>query len=690
MLLTLNTLLEIITGISALLSQVAYLHFIRKISVRTATVVAMLTIPALFMSLESMNSFLTCDESYLVYEPVDLAHNPLLMWKMGAFRTTNLLVGVPLAGVKYLTGFSMDILAVFGKSLHWFLSFLLIMVIVELVLRLSELPEKFPVAYLATWYSISVFPVVLLAQKILNYDAFAMLFGALAILLLAVGWKEKRQFYLYMSIVVAAFAAQEKLIASPLVWICLCIVPLRISFQNGYDSLWVLVQRTIKAAILAAMAAFMVFFVTSAIVDIVNVQGAPGKNAFNLFYPLVSGFWPLLRMMAGDVTIHVSNPLFEHWYFVPFFAAVVIIFLAVVTTTGTAVCRLAYSMKTALCIGDRISMNLRFINYLLLFCLYALGIAGTYLINAFLAPYYPVTPGAYQGSTFNRAFVYFGATSLPAHLAYSVGWAYAVAANALPTAFLGCAAINTLSFMKKRRVPNLLFELVFTGALVAPLIYGLLQLPVGNRYLNLFLLIIILKLLYDLLSTVHDGIRLKTIALALCIALIAEVYPFRPLFASFRPIWSNFSFDYNTSPSKAVLNPWWMGWGEEVCIAGQRLQTRLKRDNPSLDGVTIYSNYMGEWLLRKNNARIVPLDTIDRIGYSRNDFYVLNRMGIAQSSLNFPEHVTPYETISFRGFVQAWVFRGSDLAEQGFRFRDTSGVATRQDSCGTRIEHGAK
>ncbi len=670
-LLTLTTLFEIITGISALMLQVAYLHFYRKMRVRTAGIVALLTIPVLFISLESMNSILTCDESYIVYEPVDLANSSLLVWRMGGFRTTDLLVGIPIAGIKAFTGFSMDILAVFGKSLHWLLSFVLILMIIELLCRFSEKRKMFPLLYLVAVYSISAFPVVLLAQKIINYDAFSMLFSVAAMLLLAVGWKEKLPVYLYVSVVFAAFAAQEKLIASPLVWTCLVVVPLRIAFQQGHTAWSISLRRVWRETFFAALAALSVFIVSFLLVSIVNTQGAPGKNADNVFYPLITGFWPVLRTIGIDVDKLLDKYLFERWYFIPLFAAIIAVVLSVVTTAGAAVCNLVYSRKTLIPTGNRISMNLRIVNYMLLFCLVALGIAGTYLIDAFLAPQYPVAPGDYHGYTFNRSFVYFGAASLPVHLAFSAGWAYVTFSNALPTAFLLLAVMNVIAVIRKKSTPTLIFEAMFTGALLIPLLYGMLQIPCGNRYLNIFLLIVNIKLLYDFFDTMNDGVQPKIIAIVLVVFLMAEVYPFRPLFGSFRPVWSNYPVAYNTTPSKAVLNPWWMGWGEEVFMAGKQLEKYYKKDNPLLAGITLYHNYLGEWLYKENNLRLVQLDSTSAPSYTKNDFYLLNRMGITSSRLNFPDGVKPFGTISFRGFIQGWVFRGSDLDAAGFRFKET-------------------
>ncbi|MBN1307855.1 MAG: hypothetical protein JXA18_08060 [Chitinispirillaceae bacterium] len=665
----LSLMLEMLTGFSAVMLQAGYLYVMRKRSVRTAVVTALLTLPALYLSLESMNSFLTYDESYIVYEPVDLVNNSLLQWNMGALRTTDLLVGIPIAGVKMATGVSMNILAVFAKSLHWFLSLLLILFIIDFLYRLLNKQKNFPLFYLVAFYSIGALPVVLMAQKIITYDAFSMLLGGAAVLLLAAGWREKRPLHLYASVVVAALAAQEKLIASPLVWICFVLVPLRIGCWRGLQPLGRTLRRTINATCIAVASALSVFMASHLLISLINSAGGPGRNAFNVLHPLVSGFWPLLRAAGIDTAALFTNPLFERGYFIPLLAAAVVAVMTGVTTAGAAVIGLTYRLRKNAPAFGRAAWRMEVVNYLFFFAVYAGGIAGTFLIRAFLAPHYPVAPGAYAGYTFNRTFVYFGAKSLLTHTAFSIGWAYTFFVNALPTVFLIMAIANFVSAIRRRSAPGNFLSAVFTGALLMPLLYGLFQVPVGNRYFNLFLLFVAVKIAADF-ADVLAGIRRPILAAAMMIILIiVEIMPFRPLFGSFRPLWTDYSSAYNQTPSKAILNPWWMGWGEEVYLAGRQIKKQMKRDNPYLSGVTIYTNYQGEWLYRKNSAHVVLLDTVDSIGYSENDFFVLNRMGIAQSSMNFPGSVAPFGTIGFRGFVQGWIFRGSDLKAAGFRFK---------------------
>jgi hypothetical protein len=286
-----------------------------------------------------------------------------------------------------------------------------------------------------------------------------------------------------------------------------------------------------------------------------------------------------------------------------------------------------------------------------------------------MAPYYPVASGAYQGKLFNKIFVHFGGVTLLSHLIHSAGWAYANFFNAIPTAFVVISVVNIYHIRRKRLYNGMISEALFAGALLAPLLYGLLQIPVGNRYLNIFLLILLLRILHDFVEEIDLKSRRWLITVFLLMAgIIVEILPFRPFFGSFRPVWSNYSSSYNRRPNKAVINPWWMGWGEEVFLSGKKIRRYLKENGSDTGQVTIYHNYLGEWMFKPGNYILALLDTVSEISYDDNDFFVLNRMGVAQSADEFPESVRVFDNIESRGFVYGWIFRGSDLKKSGFRF----------------------
>jgi len=658
-----TALAEFFTIISALILQTGYL-LIRKMPRRSIVLVTFLSVPALYVSVESMNSILSCDESYIVYEPVNLANDSLVNWNRGAFRTTDLTVGLPLFFLKKVTGFSLDIMAIFAKSLQWLIGFILILILIELIWRISGREKSFVSCYLVAFYGIVFLPVVLLAQKILNYDSLSMSGCVSAIFLLFAGWKEKKTSLLYLSVVFVAFAAQEKLIASPFLYICICIVPFIVAFQNSDRSFSSLLRNGTLASCKAVLAAVTVFLFSYLVVALVNTKGMPQANPFDIFYPFASAFWPLLRM-AGFSVFELTKSTFAGYYLlIP-----LMVYLCAVLSTliFTLVYRAICSREAFYCAIHKRLSAVSSINYILFMLLFLAGVIGTYTVNAYLGPVYPLLPGEFKGAEFNKTFIHFGAFSPVSHFFSSGGWAYAVFFNSIPSIFIFLAALNLFFVSKQKIKPVLGLELLFTISLLGPLIYSTLKIPVSNRYFNVFILFVVSKMMVDFYRFSEFNFRTRVALAASVVFLFIEIFPFRPLYGPFRPLWSNYPSSYNSSFSKAVLNPSWMGWGEEVAMSGKRLLKYYKHSNPSLSGITIYHNYFGDWLYKKNDADLVLIDTVSGLKYTENDFYIFNRMGIAHSFHEFPDNVPVFDTISYRGLITAWVFRGSDLEKHKFR-----------------------
>jgi hypothetical protein len=140
------------------------------------------------------------------------------------------------------------------------------------------------------------------------------------------------------------------------------------------------------------------------------------------------------------------------------------------------------------------------------------------------------------------------------------------------------------------------------------------------------------------------------------------------------------------------INPWWLGWGEESMLAGEEIERRCLDPEhtsvsvpPGCDKFNLYDGYPGFWLDAPPRVRqTVMLDSIwqliqraspayhfsDRqeFQYTDHDYYVLNRSSIVQANWEFPTKVPPEFAIEFRGYAEAWVFRGDRLLAANVRF----------------------
>ena len=67
-------------------------------------------------------------------------------------------------------------------------------------------------------------PTNVLAFKVFNYDKLSMLLGVIALLYIAIAWRQSRSTPAAVGIVTSCLAAQEKLVASPIVLIAIVSV----------------------------------------------------------------------------------------------------------------------------------------------------------------------------------------------------------------------------------------------------------------------------------------------------------------------------------------------------------------------------------------------------------------------------------------------------------------------------------
>lgn len=389
----------------------------------------------------------------------------------------------------------------------------------------------------------------------------------------------------------------------------------------------------------------------------------PSYNPINILRPLFAALWPLIR---NHVSIFMTE---TNWLSSLVGLPLLVAGLAIFFGLLSAFCALPFRKLSS---GTFLSLSLlktriSQVSNVILLITAVTGIVSAYLVKAFLYPSYPVVSGRYVPTHFfNGCAIHFNSFSQIGHIIHYIGWSYAMFFVSIPTIWLVIAIIIATRNLSQRNQDNnsWCFDVVQIGILTVPFLYGIMQVPVSGRYLNLFLFLFMLITANNLVTRTVSLSVIRRFSLygVILLAVFIEMYPFSPLFASFRPWWLTYPKDYMMSPSRGVLNPWWMGWGEEVAIAGTKIFDRYRREGKDCDSIKLFTNYQGSWLLRKPPVKIIKMDICHNFTYNNNDFYIFNRMGISETSLPFPDTVKPYFTIEFRGFVQAWIFRGSDIS----------------------------
>ncbi|MBN1758529.1 MAG: hypothetical protein JW863_09440 [Chitinispirillaceae bacterium] len=647
---------------------------LRRRPIKEILLTATAITPVTLLAATAFTRFLSWDESYIFYDIVNYGPGRLTQWEMGAFRTTVTLLGPLLYFLQTLLPLTKDLVLVIAKTLHWLTGLLLITVIADQVQARFYPRVKKGVAHTLIYAALTALPVTGLALKTLNYDLLSMLFGILGGIWCIAGMRTTDKRLLFCGVLSLTLAAHEKLIASPLLWIAMVAVTVRLTLEASRSSKPVFIP-ALYNAVKVTLLSFGAVAVSFCFVHLTHGTSAPVFNADQLFVCWMSSVWPVVRMFGVPFMVSMMPQSLPHALqgilgrLAVIVSAVFLLSEALCTVIRIKGNRAGWVIKTS----DRV---VQYIPAVLLSMVTIAGIAAQYRLKVWIWPLVPVGQGACQPHmTFNGIAHHFGAASEVAHTIASMGWACAVFINALPTVLLlllfAAAAIRARTgygeSSNRQRLPDL-FTVIF---LTVPLLYGALQIPLFPRYFNVFLAGIAVSGAASLLSVkqLPSGWRAGVAGGVIIIGLYAEIVPFQPIGAAFRPVWSNYSRRFNHDPGFGSVTPWYPGWGEELYQAYRKI---IEEEKPGKRPICLYHNFPA--------ALIRPPSTVVTSAmpkghgqlpyrYGEHDYYIISRNGVsAYPYIPFPEGVPPLFTLADRGFVKAWVYRGSDLRKAGYNF----------------------
>ncbi len=616
----------------------------------------------LYLSLEQTSQFLTADENYYVHQLAGQERRAFFDREIsaGAFRTSLSALAPLLGALHQSSAWPAVSAAILVKLCHWLTGFLSFLWLLHLAMNLKQVKQ--PGLFFVLAFVLLLLPVGQLALKTFNYDLLSMNLGLVTLAYLCLAWQRSCSHLGLLAVGVASLAAQEKLIASPLLLVAISVCAWLRARQRGNWQVRPLVLDTARALLLAWMIG---------LVSVLLLRVAGGltfsANPFRLFRqaaePLVVWSWGLLRFTAGSID-------FSRYFLL---LLLLTIGLCVAGSLGLAV--LQSGRFRSGCAAARRFVPLLFL--LITGAAVALGVFANYCIPAYWAPFHPIQPGRFHPpGEINGVVLHYNAVTHGHHLLCSVGFAYAVFLDALPTVFWLLAAL--LVFLPTGRQSLVAAPLLVAALLVCllvPLAYGLLQVPLGHRYFNLFLegaALVLLLLAMPLLARASPPQR-WTAAILFLGLFLGEVIPFRPLYGAFHPFW--LTFPDARQPEVGRINPSWLGWGEEMMLVGRRLRSGpapslLSRGEATPAPLTLYCcYYSGAWITTQPALRQVLLHGVTRpeeVSYGPHDYFILNRSMLVQG---FPlPDLPPDLVLSFRGFEQAWVYQGQRLAASGYAY----------------------
>jgi len=668
-----NSLEFVLLGISQLIIFLISLKTIKN-DKYAVFLLLIITIP-LVISLEKATQFLTIDEICIIEETMDLKSSEMRQWNQNALRTTDVVIGTVFSLIpdKAKELFGHERMKMIAKAFHWMLGFIIIVSIFILLLKyyiLPLLPEKDRHKYLFWYfiiyfYSILLIPVNILALKVFNYDLISMLLGIVAGLLILIAIKNNDYKFGVYSIIIGMLAAQEKLIASPVLLISFVVfVTLKMRCNDKIKELHlhIVLKDILFYSIQAISIAFMTGFISFSLVGIIAREGNfPLASIRTISAPIVLYLVPLINEGNYD-QLTFDNPSIT----LLLITIAVIWFVSIITSR---IFQKSFNSKNLLFL--RIKKNLGVFSYLLFILLFVVGVIATYNLNMYWTPAYPISSGNYLSKCLmNGVIFHFNAPTFFLHTVSFIAFSYASFMNCIPSIYIIFIAWLIIDMLLKKLKKEsfsktglrIEFQIILIIILFVPLLYGVINIPTDVRYFNMFvfMFIIIMGLKLFKILLILKPIKSFVLISFFCTSLILEVIMFRPVIGAFMPVWNNPPSEYSNEPLVGEVRAGaWTGWGGGIMLAGDKIKQIAKKDGQNLKNIRIYWSYPGEWLDSSSNIKVFQMGKDNR--YTKDDYYIFTRAAIIQEWVLFPEKLKPLFTINYRQHIQTWVFRGDQL-----------------------------
>lgn len=636
---------------------------------REVSVALVLIAPVLVLTSAEATQFMTMDEWGISSELFDAAQRSIREISLGAFLT-GILVALPVTRVFEVAGADPITIRMMLKAVWWLSgNGLIIAICVELLRLRSPRGRLDPAFFGAAFAGVAVLPTTQLALKTVNYDLFSFEFATLAVLFLVrmAVWGDHS--VAWPALVAATLAAQEKLIAGPV--LILAVVAAAMSIFPESEPMPSRILHGVRSAVGALTLSLLITAVSLAVFRVLGSPSVASPFWSLVLGPISSWAWMPLGLLWPIETIL----LWRAWIGMASGGVLITVIAAVAAAQPLwlGVWRRALSMPfgaIVTCVA------------ILWIVLYAAGVVSVLTVQGYWAPFHP-SPLAKLSvmQELNGIALHVGATTYGAHLCGLVFYAIAVLVIAIPSPVwaAGFAGIAACAWRRdKADQPNIVIAgLLMTAALPIPIAAALTGMPFAHRYFNLSIAFLACGLVMAAFAPVRpiwlsrrwfSGALAAGVFVVLC---CAETAPFRPLFAAFRPFWLNYTDSQRAELGR--LNASWMGWGEEIMSAGKKLEAACLAHDAAFAGtpctdVTLYVMHSGLWLPGPSVihlARYAEVSTAPPLG--KNSFYVVNRLYLITGAYPIPQ-IEPDFTVSYRGYVLAWVFRGDRLAESGYRF----------------------
>lgn len=638
----------------------------------------LLVFPVLLLTVSETTQFMTMDEwgmSQWLLDPNDRLAQVILLGLYGTGAVLQLMVTRPLDAM----GMQHDVIRMLLKDVWWMSGNFLFIAIATNVLALARVRRRaIPLAL--TFAAIAVLPTNQLAVKTLNYDLMSMAPAVLAVVLTLRALQEHNERLFIGAIVMASVAAQEKLLVGPILTILVLLWPIWRSFAvKDLHQRMRLAARTTALAIAIPLA---ISLLSRLIIAALGPSMLPAGFFASFVDPVSSWSWMLIGALLPTKSIANSTVGLEigNAYRLPIALGVVALVTLVVTIAAAMLPLIVARLKTSRVLQADAPTA---VPLGILALLFLVGVVAVNIVTPYWAPFFPSRlPSNALAQAFGVTTLHFGSTTALGHAFSAMLYAAAVIVVAIPaTLWAALLLVNIYGLYARQQakdrandgtINNWNATILLALGIALPMTMALVGIPFAHRYFNAWIFLIVCAMLLIALNELPKETAQNRFVLVSCAllvaALIADVAPFRPLFAAYRPFWLNYADAKRAESGR--LNASWMGWGEEIIRLGKTIDRACMAGDPVFHGtpcqnVTLQVMISGRWL---PGPEAVQLKTFGEPVLDANTFVAFNRLLLIQDTYKQPD-IAPDFVAEYRGFAMGWAWRGDRLKTAGYRLK---------------------
>lgn len=627
-----------------------------------------------FISIYMVSDTITVDEMQYMNVISNMHHildDPAVAYKlMLQYRTSQMFFGTLFSLIprNIFGDLSHTTLIIIYKMIHWITFYIVGIAIVYVMqrqyIKQSKESWKNVMAWMMSFYLIFGIPMTISVMKVCNYDASNVMLGTLAILLvgkeviaLTRGGGISRNNFLYgkIGLLLSILGCLDKFSSGIYFIVCAVLYVFAKIYRENCGKVIKAFFESVKIIICALCIGYINL-------NYICFALAGGR----LYEPIKFGhvafsFTYIFQVVFEGMELAIGNKALYYIILLPFLISFLALLLYLVKTVFV---KIRYSCKIITFINK--------LSAIILGLMILIGIYGTYYVPQMLSPYAPVEIGEFSSIVVWGTYHY-GAYSWVGHKLSQIAYAFATVMSNYPTSVLLLFLVYIYVVLRKD-IEEFCCQIVVLGSVLLIAILACMNQPSDPRYFGVSILLLVICtwiVIYNnqiLMLYEKKKKRYKTVIgllVVVCIGFI-ELAMYVPNVKIFAPLWN-----YRSTQWKETIRPGqWdageaMSWGEELALAGRKINKLRQEDGLVEDTITIYSDYGTYWLLNPGYS-ILPISQAgSSVQLNEATYFVFTKKRLFRM-MELPPflyEVEPIDTVEYRGEICSWIYKGSQLKE---------------------------